>query len=1720
MAATCDTLVIKNAAGEDVTSKLNIKYVDGEIIINKRTVTLTSATDTKVYDGTALTNDEVTVGGDGFATGEGATYNVTGTQTVVGSSENTFTYTLNEGTKADNYEINQVEGTLTVTELTDKVTVTITENSGSEKYDGTEKTVTGYTVSIDNKLYTENDFTFSGNATVKGTDAGSYPMELKAEDFTNTSKNFSNVEFVIVDGTLEISKRTVTLTSADDEKVYDGTALTNDEVTVGGDGFATGEGATYNVTGTQTVVGSSENTFTYTLNEGTKADNYEINQVEGTLTVTELTDKVTVTITENSGSEKYDGTEKTVTGYTVSIDNKLYTENDFTFSGNATVKGTDAGSYPMELKAEDFTNTSKNFSNVEFVIVDGTLEISKRTVTLTSADDEKVYDGTALTNDEVTVGGDGFATGEGATYSFTGSQTLVGSSPNAFGYTLKDNTKAENYEITKTEGTLTVTGNQIDKPVKEEDVQSGEYKADEYQLGDKIPFTITVHNITVEPIENIIVIDETAEIVTYEGCGYTVSEDKHTATIALLESDATVIVKALHTVTSDDILKGDYENKVTVKTPGDKNFEADKTVDKIDEVNTALKVVKASNVAENTTVALGQEVTYTITVTNEGNVPFYNVTVDEDLKGLKITEVTGNSYEYTIDNELRRVILEQLPVGETVTITATYVATSDDILAGKITNHATATADPVKDPENPPTDTDKEEDWTDDVDSTLTVVKSTIDQQDKYELGETIEYKITVTNNGNVPFYNVVVEDLLEGAVITEDAAYVLKDGKAVIADLLVGETVVVYAEYTVVEKDILAGEVLNEVTAKADPIDDPKKPEDKIPEDDDDEKNETGDLNTTLSVIKETTNAGTGENGMYKLGEVITYDITVKNEGNVPFLNVIVTDTLVDAKIVAGEGYEINELGQATIDELPVGESVVVKAEYTVTSNDILKGYVNNNVTAEADPIEDPKKPGEDPKKPGDEDDEENKTDDVIDTLTVIKETTNAGAGENGMFLLGETITYDITVKNDGNVPYYNVVVTDELENAEIVAGEGYEINENGQAVIAVLAVGESVVVKAQYTVTSDDILAGKVINDATAEADEINDPKNPDEPKKPEGEDDAEDETDDIIDKLTVTKETTNAGTGENGTFKLGETIEYIITVKNDGNVPYYNVVVTDDLEGAALVEGEGYVLNENGQAEIEVLGVGEAVSVNAEYTVTSDDILNGKVTNVATAKADPIDDPKNPDEPKKPEGDDDKEDKTDDVDASMSLVKVTTSNAAHEDGDYRLGEVITYDITVTNNGNVPYYNVVVTDELIDATILAGEGYAINAEGKAVIDVLAVGASVTVKAEYEVVADDILAGTVVNNATAVGDPIDDPKNPDEPKVPTDEDDEENPTHTHYDYKVEHYLETEVIGVFEETPYETDEYKDVKFMDPATYESNDYEAMGFHYEAELDDVPSATVPANNELVIKLYYLRRTDLNYTIEFWYEESIGEEEKTYVKKADHPDVVVENVRYSTVIDEATAEVAKAAKDNVIYDYELEKIVGTTIDVENNIVSIYYDRQTTSYTVEYYYDGYLYERLTETFEGLYCGDVINGAAEKDRAGFLLEKVTPNALGHTGAYEGASGAHAQLTLCEEEDKNVIRLYYRQLWTTYRVYYYYDGVRDDSRTYVSAARPQATVISEYPDQMLPGYKLDKVVGIPMTLVEDQFENAIHVYYVSDEPTEMVTGSGIGMGLNVGECCE
>ena len=349
----------------------------------------------------------------------------------------------------------------------DEVVVTITGHNDTVTYNGSEQFVKGYDVTIpEDSLYTESDFEFVGeesDKTASGTNAReeAYEMGLKDEHFRNKNTNFKKVTFEITDGWLKIDPRSVTLTSATDSKPYDGTPLTKPDVAVTGDGFANGEGATYDVTGIQTDVGSSDNEFTYTLNEGTKATNYNIELAPGKLEVTPVTEEVIVTITGRTDEMPYDGKEHSVFGYDVTVSNALYNpKEDMQFNGidaDATAKGTDAGTYPIGLTAEHFTNKSNNFTNVTFVVTDGYVKITPRAVTLTSETAGKTYDGKALEKPVVTVGGDGFVEGQVKEIKATGSVTNAGSVANTITFTPdKETFKDGNYAITKTEGTLTI----------------------------------------------------------------------------------------------------------------------------------------------------------------------------------------------------------------------------------------------------------------------------------------------------------------------------------------------------------------------------------------------------------------------------------------------------------------------------------------------------------------------------------------------------------------------------------------------------------------------------------------------------------------------------------------------------------------------------------------------------------------------------------------------------------------------------------------------------------------------------------------------------------------------------------------------------------------------------------------------------------------------------------------------------------------------------------------------------------------------------------------------------------------------------------------------------------------------------------------------------------------------------------------------------------------
>ena len=257
----------------------------GKLAILPATLTVTTHGASKPYDGTALTaSGEIS----GFVNGETASFAATGSQTLVGTSANSYAITWDGTAKESNYNV--VEGAIGTLEVTpSQVAITVTPRGGSKVYDG--KPLTSAGIDVDGL-----PAGFTLDAATKGsiTDAGELLAEVDASTIVirnaageNVTAQFSNV--TCGKAPLVVTKRPVTVTSATDSKVYDGTALTKHEAAVTAGSLVEGESFGYDFTGEQTAVGTSDNTFTVKAGANTSLDNYEITQVNGTLTVVAYT---------------------------------------------------------------------------------------------------------------------------------------------------------------------------------------------------------------------------------------------------------------------------------------------------------------------------------------------------------------------------------------------------------------------------------------------------------------------------------------------------------------------------------------------------------------------------------------------------------------------------------------------------------------------------------------------------------------------------------------------------------------------------------------------------------------------------------------------------------------------------------------------------------------------------------------------------------------------------------------------------------------------------------------------------------------------------------------------------------------------------------------------------------------------------------------------------------------------------------------------------------------------------------------------------------------------------------------------------------------------------------------------------------------------------------------------------------------------------------------
>ena len=452
----------KDAGTYTIVAKATVNGVEltaeATLTINPRAVTLKSADLDKEYDGKALVNGEKALATEeGWAEGEGATYNFTGSQTVVGSSANAFTYTLNEGTNADNYTINKTEGKLTVKDRKEKYAITVKAKDGTATYDGKDHTVSGFEATPFE--VNGNKYTVTGlSASVTGKAAGKYTSKVTGKAVVkdaagnNVTKQFTvNTE----NGSLVINRKKYTVETLDGNKTYDGIPLTAGAKI---NGIIEGEVVEIKTTKSLTDVGSIPNDKYELTWETAKATNYKLDGEKfGTLTVT------VQSIDPGTDPEK---PNPDYTGAKVnSPSDKVYDGKEHKWSPTVTDKadkkleaGTD---YTVEYSTSDFTNvgtikvtiTGKgNYTGT----VTRTYKITPKSVTVTAEDKTKVF---GETDPEL------MAKVAGTLGKDTVDYTLSREAGEAAGkYTITPSGKAEqgNYSVTYATGTLTITSQSID----------------------------------------------------------------------------------------------------------------------------------------------------------------------------------------------------------------------------------------------------------------------------------------------------------------------------------------------------------------------------------------------------------------------------------------------------------------------------------------------------------------------------------------------------------------------------------------------------------------------------------------------------------------------------------------------------------------------------------------------------------------------------------------------------------------------------------------------------------------------------------------------------------------------------------------------------------------------------------------------------------------------------------------------------------------------------------------------------------------------------------------------------------------------------------------------------------------------------------------------------------------------------------------------------------
>ena len=213
---------IKTVNGKDVTKNYNITFKPGTLSVSRKPISIQSSSDEKDYDGRPLKSETYEVK-NGYVLDNHqikATYE--NEITDAGVVDNVFTvriYDQNMRDVTDNYDVNKTYGLLTV----NKLKLEIQSSNATKEYDGTPLDNGEYEI-ISGEILSSHNLEYK--PLVEVTDVSKVENSFSVSIYDNAGKDQTkNYDIRYINGTLEVTKKILRITTKSATIVYNGQEL-------------------------------------------------------------------------------------------------------------------------------------------------------------------------------------------------------------------------------------------------------------------------------------------------------------------------------------------------------------------------------------------------------------------------------------------------------------------------------------------------------------------------------------------------------------------------------------------------------------------------------------------------------------------------------------------------------------------------------------------------------------------------------------------------------------------------------------------------------------------------------------------------------------------------------------------------------------------------------------------------------------------------------------------------------------------------------------------------------------------------------------------------------------------------------------------------------------------------------------------------------------------------------------------------------------------------------------------------------------------------------------------------------------------------------------------------------------------------------------------------------------------------------------------------------